>query len=508
MEKKKFPLSFRKLTLTQQVTTLIILMFAFLALFFVFFLSNNLKDAVSSQIYSMMESEQEPIVQALENGRKQETDPELFELLAADPFQNVGLIYDNQQIMFSAPTSEASEDFQDYLYQQAMALGKLPNATVEKRYVDYKGTPMYYVIQQVRGEDGKTSFVFSYMGNQYADELRTTLMDSTIYVIGLAFFLVLLIFLLWVFSIIHPLNQIKSYIAQVKQGKDVELYIDRDDEIGEVAKELRTLKEELEKQERSKEEMIHNISHDLKTPIATIKSYAESIKDGIYPYGDLDSSVDVILENTDRLEHKVHNLLYMNRVEYLVSSDAEGVTSNMKDVVEKVFLNAAMIRPEIDLQTDVEEVYFDGLFESWRVTLENLLENAFRYAKSYIRITVRENEMIVANDGPKMDESRIGALFQPFIKGEGGNFGLGLSIVNKVVQANKYKVEGVNTEDGVAFRIWREVPKQKKKNNGRTGAIKNKGSNQNMSRVNKSAKPSANTTQSKKKPVRYRKKGK
>ena len=69
----------------------------------------------------------------------------------------------------------------------------------------------------------------------------------------------------------------------------------------------------LEENEKVKEEMIHNISHDLKTPIATIKSYSESIKDGIYPYGTLEKSVDVILDNANRLEAKVHNLLYLNQ---------------------------------------------------------------------------------------------------------------------------------------------------------------------------------------------------
>ena len=58
------------------------------------------------------------------------------------------------------------------------------------------------------------------------------------------------------------------------------------------------------KQEKTKEDMIHNISHDLKTPIATIKSYGESIKDGIYPYDTLEKSVDVIIENAERLEKK------------------------------------------------------------------------------------------------------------------------------------------------------------------------------------------------------------
>ena len=61
----------------------------------------------------------------------------------------------------------------------------------------------------------------------------------------------------------------------------MKLYLNREDEIGEVANALVTMKDELTRQEKAKEEMIHNISHDLKTPIATIKSYSESIKDGI-----------------------------------------------------------------------------------------------------------------------------------------------------------------------------------------------------------------------------------
>ena len=205
--------------------------------------------------------------------------------------------------------------------------------------------------------------------------------------------------------------------------------------------------------------MIHNISHDLKTPIATIKSYAESIKDGIYPYGTLESSVDVILDNAQRLENKVHSLLYMNRVEYLVASDAEGVVTNMKDVVEQVVLNAAVIRPEIQVITDV--------------AIENIMENAFRYAKSYIKIEVREDWLCISNDGPKMPEDRIQSLFRPYEKGEGGRFGLGLSIVSKVCKANHYIVKGENSDDGVRFIIYRKVKKQRKKKENTW--VKNKG---------------------------------
>ncbi len=175
------------------------------------------------------------------------------------------------------------------------------------------------------------------------------------------------------------------------------------------------------------------------------------------------------MDNAQRLEDKVHNLLYLNRVEYLITSDCEGVVTNMKEVVEQVVLNSAVIDPDIRLETDVEEVFFDGLIEAWRVAIENIMENAFRYAKSYIKIVVRENDLRIYNDGPKMPEDRIDTLFKPYEKGEGGRFGLGLSIVSKVTKANNYQVKGYNTEDGVCFRIYRDKPHKRTIKRGRKG---------------------------------------
>ena len=265
-------------------------------------------------------------------------------------------------------------------------------------------------------------------------------------------------------SILVPVSQINATAKRIAAGSyGVQIPKLYDDEIGELADALVSMREELQKQEKTKEEMIHNISHDLKTPIATIKSYGESIKDGIYPYETLEKSVDVIIENADRLEAKVHSLLYMNRVEYLISQDNNGAVTNMKDVVEKVLLNIAVIKPDIRIETELEEITFEGLEESWRVVVENILENAQRYAQSVITIHLNEQEgLTIANDGPSMDESRIETLFKPFEKGEGGRFGLGLSIVAKVVRANHYEVRGENTADGVIFRIYRNQPKKAK----------------------------------------------
>lgn len=469
--KLPFQNTFRKLTLTQQIMFLILVMIVFLMLFFSLFLTGNISDTIAQQVYTNLEDKQNPIINAIDSGKDPVTDHELFGYIASDARISTLVVTDQTADIVCAMKdfNPQREVFANELVGEAREMMFTDSQPVARTIVS-NGEPYYCRFVPIENH-GVPSVVVSFMDDSYAQELRTTLMDSTIYVIVIVFFMLLIILLMWVFQIIRPLNQIKSYITQIKEGKEVDLYINRDDEIGDVAKELRTLTAELAKQEKAKEEMIHNISHDLKTPIATIKSYSESIKDGIYPYGDLESSVDVILDNAKRLEDKVHSLLYMNRVEYLVSSDAEGVTTNMKDVVEEVVLNAKVIRPEINLITDVEEVYFDGLFESWRVCVENILQNAFRYAKTYIKIEVHENELCISNDGPKMDESRIDSLFKPFIMGEGGKFGLGLSIVSKVVAANNYKVQGMNTEDGVAFRIYREVEEKKSGSRFKNGSM-------------------------------------
>ena len=457
MKKFKTPAHyFSKLSLTQQVLVIIFSMLLFLTLFFNYFLSNSIDVTITNRMFNMMASRQEPIISILESKSEVPLTKEIYYYLASDSILSNCLIEDGKDLMLS---HDRFDDFYLVLIDKVDDLVHSNKTTAEEK-VMFEGKWYYYRLQKCHRQD-RTIVVSSYMDDTYATEFRDSLVDSTVYVTVLAFFLILMVLMAWVFSIIHPLNQIRAYIAEIKQGKDVELRMNREDEIGEVANELQTMKDELLKQEKTKEEMIHNISHDLKTPIATIKSYSESIKDGIYPYGDLDSSVDVILDNAQRLEDKVHSLLYLNRVEYLVTSDSEGVVTNMKEVVEQVVLNSAVLRPEINVITDVEEVFFDGLLESWRVAIENIMENAFRYAETYIKIVVRENDLRIYNDGKKMPEDRIESLFKPYEKGEGGRFGLGLSIVSKVTKANKYRVKGYNTDDGVCFRIYRNPEKKK-----------------------------------------------
>lgn len=323
----------------------------------------------------------------------------------------------------------------------------------------YEGRNVVYTIRKVNENYNLVSII----KNDYRNSFRSALVDSTInttllMVIGLYTFL-----MLWVVSLIHPLNLIKNYIEKTKKGEKATLSIDRKDEIGEVAEALVDMNEELSKQAKIREEMIQNISHDLKTPIATIKSYSESIKDGIYPYDTLEKSVDVIIEHADRLEKKVYSLITFNKLGYLVDELEPGDNLEMKPIVQGAILAANVLRGDIVIETELEDIYFHGEMEPWRIVVENLLDNALRYAKSVVRITLNNDGLSIYNDGDLMDKERIEKLFKPYEKGNKGRFGLGLSIVRRVTETYGYVVVGENMNDGVIFRVIKPKVKRSKK---------------------------------------------
>lgn len=447
---KRFNQFIKALTLSQQMFALIFFSISFFAVFFFVYLNGNVDKVIEQQIFSTLQRTQSTIAASMESDV---TGDQLLKSFQDSSLTHL-IFYPNGQIV---TTNKAKLQQEPDLLVAIDERIQHSNATSENFI--YRGNIMMYC--RIAKLDNDGIVLVSMADSGYMESFKNTLVSYliNINVVVVSFFFIIM--MLWVATLIHPLNQIRNYIEKIKMGKDAELKVARKDEIGELADALVSMRKELQKQEKTKEDMIHNISHDLKTPIATIKSYGESIKDGIYPYDTLEKSVDVIIDNADRLEKKVHSLLYLNRVEYLISKDREGVTTNMKEIVERVILNSKVIRPDIVIQTNLEEVYYDGLEESWQVTVENIIENALRYAKSHIQIDLNEDEgLSIANDGPCMGEDRLKVLFKPFEKGQDGKFGLGLSIVSKVVKANNYEVSGENTSDGVIFRIMK--PHRKK----------------------------------------------
>ena len=439
MEKIKSKLSFfKKLSLVQQLIVVLCFVGLLLVAVLMPIVDYNVTSIVDKQMYERLTISQYSIIYNNIMPYKQEK--EVYHIIyeTSNNFfvqSNIGSV----QVVY---------DLYSYLFKDDLAKIVNTDQEVLKNKGEYDERTYYYMITKI---NNTSKYLISLVDSEYSVSLIASLRNQIIYIQYGFFIIFALVMILWVLTLINPLKKIKNYIDNIKDRKDSDLIMNREDEIGIVSKALVEMKEDLDKQESIKEEMIHNISHDLKTPIALIQTYAQSIKDDVYPYGDKDSSIDIILENADRLEHKVKSFLYLNRLDYLQGEDNEIGSFAIQDVIEKIVLQMDFMKPDLHLETELEDVQFDGDEEHWRVAIENIIENASRYAKSVIKITLKEDYLEIYNDGENIDEATLPYLFDPYVKGVKGQFGLGLSIVSKISSMFQYSVTAKNHDVGVSF---------------------------------------------------------
>lgn len=439
MEKIKSKLSFfKKLSLVQQLIVVLCFVGLLLVAVLMPIVDYNVTSIVDKQMYERLTISQYSIIYNNIMPYKQEK--EVYHI-----------IYDtsnNSFVQSNIGSVQVVYDLYSYLFKDDLAKIVNTDQEVLKNKGEYDESTYYYMITKI---NNTSKYLISLVDSEYSVSLITSLRNQIIYIQYGFFIIFALVMILWVLTLINPLKKIKNYIDNIKDRKDSDLIMNREDEIGIVSKALVEMKEDLDKQESIKEEMIHNISHDLKTPIALIQTYAQSIKDDVYPYGDKDSSIDIILENADRLEHKVKSFLYLNRLDYLQGEDNEIGSFAIQDLIEKIVFQMDFMKPDLHLETELEDVQFDGDEEHWRVAIENIIENASRYAKSVIKITLKEDYLEIYNDGENIDEATLPYLFDPYVKGVKGQFGLGLSIVSKISSMFQYSVTAKNHDVGVSF---------------------------------------------------------
>ncbi|MFV0379865.1 MAG: ATP-binding protein [Anaerorhabdus sp.] len=435
---KRVRMWLKELSLFQQLLTIIFIVSTVFILCFFTIVMSSLDNFVQNQMYSSIHRAQEHVSFYLNEGLAiQDISDNLDENTAH-------FLYDNKSKNSHFIGSDGI-DHEDII--KVIQGIEIKQSEVRDLFYVRDNLKIMYSVKNI----GNDIYLITMINSEYVLQYRDSLVDSIIKLNLVIVSFLFILLMVWIGTIILPLNQIRNYIYRVRIGEEVNFKIDRRDEIGAVADALVDMQEELSKQKRLREEMVQNISHDLKTPIATIKSYGESIKDGIYPYETLEKSVDVIIEHASRLEKKVYSLITLNKMGYLLEDELQEI--DVKEIIEKVILSLKVIRPEIEIETHLNDVIFKGHEEPWRITVENILDNAIRYAKSKIVIVLKDKELTIENDGPLIERERLDKLFNMYEKGTDGQFGLGLSIVKKVCRSYGYYVSAENLNDGVKFSI-------------------------------------------------------
>lgn len=265
-----------------------------------------------------------------------------------------------------------------------------------------------------------------------------------------------LILVLWSLLIVWKIEKLKEKIDNIDNPNyNHSVDFETDDEIRSLALAIEDMRISLINQEKYRNQMYQNISHDFKTPLTVIKSYIEAVEDEVE---DEKTAFQVIKQQTCKLEQKVHSLLYLNKLDYLTSSKIKDIVLvDMEAIVNTEVEKFKFHRKEINFVVDIDKkAKYYGTTEHWETIFDNLLGNFMRYANTTIKITVKSNKIILFNDGENIDNDLLEGIFTPFRKGIKGEFGLGLSIVKKTLNIMDYDITIRNEKKGVSFIITRE----------------------------------------------------
>lgn len=403
---------------------------------------------LSKEIYASIESEQEL---GLRRGDGGLTDPGAAERQIEQQDKRTvrtALLLENGQPLSALRNIPAP--LLDTVRKQAAA-----QTAVSGRYsLEIDGERVFYAIRHVTLKNRQLTLV-SYMWDTYYHNLMTGMMRQLLRLSGIVLLLSFLPAVWLSRSLSRPLVRLGEFVKDIaKRQWNEPLVMERGDEIGQLASSIEIMRDRLKRQDDYQQTMLQHVSHELKTPVMVIRSYAQSMQDGIYPKGNLEGSIQVIGEESERLDRLIRELLYLTKLDYMSAGHSRQEEFRLDTLAGAVLEKLRWQRPELAYETSFAPVTVVGDEEQWTTAVENLLDNQIRYAVGRVSLRVEPKAvLILGNDGPPLPPELTGQAFSPFKSGPGGQFGLGLTIVKRIADLHRAVLEAANTPEGVEFRI-------------------------------------------------------
>lgn len=214
----------------------------------------------------------------------------------------------------------------------------------------------------------------------------------------------------------------------------------------------------LERVDEQRAALLRSVSHDLRTPLSTIRAVAGDLRDGTaYDEATRVELLASVCDEAERLDRIVSNILSLSRIEAGALAperqavDLEELVADRLRRLSRLFLG---VRVQVSLP---DRVLVDGDYSQLDQLLTNLLENAARHAPdgSTLRIDARPREAMlevrVSDEGIGIPDWQRTTLFEPFRRGEGSSSsGVGLAICKAIVEAHGGRIWVERTPGGGA----------------------------------------------------------
>ena len=327
----------------------------------------------------------------------------------------------------------------------------------------------YHELDRLAGELEKTSnqlMVAEVEGLKLrVSKDKETMLWQTSGLIGFS----VLFFIMFVILISKPVRQMDRGIERLGDGDfTTPIQVSGPKDLEVLGGKLDWLRKRLSELDREKIKLVAHISHELKTPLASIKEGTGLLRDELV--GSINSSqkevVSILDKNCSKLQSLIQNILDFNMAQ------ARKVPSGQKNIrldglVEEVVADqkTSILAREIQLDVKLVAAEVDGNRQQLKVVFDNLLSNAVKFTPDRgtisFRLKIESNYSVchVKDSGPGIKEEERSWIFSPFFQGKEAKkavvkgSGLGLAISREYVQAHGGTIRLLSSIQGACFEV-------------------------------------------------------
>lgn len=287
---------------------------------------------------------------------------------------------------------------------------------------------------------------------------------AAISIVG-SIFIVILFLIISVFGyahltskkIVRPLKEILKGIKKMTEGVySTRIDFNAENEFAEIkdafnfmAEEIQTSEIERNKLENSRQQLLVDISHDLKTPLTSIRGYAKALNDGMVDDEEkVKKYLNIIYNKSERatlLIENLHEFTKLDNSQYKINKEEQDFSEFVREIVSEFYNEFEEKHFELEIDLPEHEIMYKFDKLEMERAISNIISNVLKYNPSGTKARIELSndnhgiQLIIEDDGIGIDENLKENIFDPFTRGDKarrtkGGTGLGLSITNKIIQ--------------------------------------------------------------------------
>jgi len=371
------------------------------------------------------------------------------------------ILLDSEKNVINPLPEEYYDTSQELINKFSSELNKLKNMEIENYLsFNYIGTEYIAIVKPVSQKNNfGLGWIVIYSSLQKVNQLQLTINLILLAILLISALIMVLISSLVARKISEPFSTLNNHIRSLAERNfGTKINTPVYDELSEFVSNINIMSEKLETYDKAQKTFLQNASHEFRTPLMSIQSYAEGIKYGVT---DSIAAADIIIDESRKLTQLVENLLYLSRLD-AIEENYNLTLLDFKDLIsgciERISSIASKNNIRIEQYVPNDKIQIHGDEEKLSRAITNVLSNCIRYAESkvFIRLETPKSGRVtleISDDGPGFEEKELPHVFDRFYKGAKGNFGLGLAITKNVIEKHSGEVCAENKRDGAVFKI-------------------------------------------------------